>query len=795
MKKMILILSLALIIGSPVDAKRKKKKDAPKPPAKKERRAPARQGLFNVQHHNDDWFFQIPDSLLGQPFLSTTRYVSTPVGTDKYGGELANEQVLYWEKQGKNMLLRSMIYGASADTTSAIYRAVRSSSSDPIVASIKMDSTITDSVSKSKLYSIKVTDLFKGDNAALSIHSSQKTKLNLTAFKADLSYIDHINTYPMNTEIVTVKTFTAKNTGNSPSGQATGLSTLTLNTSFVMLPKSPMRYRTFDPRVGYFADRFAEYTDEQQSAKTRVVCTRWRLEPREEDIEKMKRGELVEPKKPIVFYIDPATPKQWRKYLIAGVNDWQSAFEQAGWKNAIHAEEWPEDSTMSMEDARYSVIRYLASQTTNAYGPQIHDPRTGEILESHIGWYHNVMKLIHDWYMVQAGVSDKRAQKMEFDEELMGKLIRFVSSHEVGHTLGLRHNMGASSATPVEKLRDKAWVEKNGHTASIMDYARFNYVAQPEDNIGEAGLMPRINDYDKWAIEWGYKYFPDAKTEKEERLALNKMTVEKLSESRRFWFGGEGYDNDPKALSEDLGDDAMKASDYGVKNLKRVVKALPQWTYEEGDLDENLSRMHSQVVIQMRLYVGHVRYNIGGVYHDYKSVEQDGPVYTQMDKATQKRALAWLNQNVFTEPTWLISEPYVKRLSKTPQSLIEPLAETTLSYLCSATLLGRIYNNAAASPKNAYQPAEYVDDLVGYLFTETRTGATLTPWRIFLQQQAVGRAIKAWGMMKGNDGRAAASYLLRTMRQRLTNARSYDGMSKAHYQDLLLQINLAFEGK
>ena len=255
------------------------------------------------------------------------------------------------------------------------------------------------------------------------------------------------------------------------------------------------------------------------------------------------------------------------------MEDWQKAFEQAGFKNAIIAKEWPKDRPdMSLEDARFSVIRYLASPIPNAYGPNVHDPRTGEIIESHIGWYHNVMKLVHDWYMVQAGAVDPRARKQEFDEELMGQLIRFVSSHEVGHTLGLRHNMGASAATPVEKLRDKAWVEKHGHTSSIMDYARFNYVAQPEDNISSEGIFPRINDYDKWAIQWGYSYFPNAKSEKEERKILNDLTVKTITGNRRLWFGGEGHDNDPLALTEDLSDDVMKASDYGLKNLRRVVK-------------------------------------------------------------------------------------------------------------------------------------------------------------------------------------------------------------------------------
>jgi hypothetical protein len=352
----------------------------------------------------------------------------------------------------------------------------------------------------------------------------------------------------MNTEIRTVKTFSATPSmglgspspfpsASLPAANAAGAITIELNTSFILLPKNPASKRLYDPRVGYFADDYTVYADDQQKVEDENFIVRWKLEPKPEDIDKWKSGQLVEPVKPIVYYIDPATPKKWRPYLIQGVNDWQKAFEKAGFKNAIMAKEWPEnDSTMSLEDARFSVIRYFASDIQNAYGPNAHDPRSGEIIESHIGWYHNVMELLHDWYFVQAAAVDSGARKMKFDDELMGNLIRFVSSHEVGHTLGLRHNMGSSSKTPVEKLRDKAWVEANGHTASIMDYARFNYVAQPEDGISRAGLFPRIGDYDMWAIEWGYGYVP-AKNDEDAEKYLSKKYNERIARNPRIWFG------------------------------------------------------------------------------------------------------------------------------------------------------------------------------------------------------------------------------------------------------------------
>ena len=401
MKRVIVALSLGLMIGTPVQAKKKKKVEAPK----KEVRTPAKAGLFNVQHWKDKYYFQVPDSLLGRLFMVNTRYVSTPVAAGLYGGELANSQVLYWEKRGKELHLRANMYDTRVDSTDAIALAVRNASQDPIVYALKIDSTVTDTAGK-KLYSVEVTNMFNADNSVFSIYNSLKDRFGITSFKKDLSYIDYIHTFPMNTEVVTVKTFGSKSTTKLPAGQETGNVTIKLNTSFVLLPKEPMAFRTFDPRVGYFTESFSEFGDNQQKAERRKIISRWRLEPK--DVEAYKRGELVEPVKQIVYYIDPATPKKWRPYLIAGVEDWNKAFEAAGFKNAITAKEWPNDSTMSLEDARYSVIRYLASDIPNAYGPHVSDPRSGEIIECHVGWYHNVMSLLHDWYQTQAGAIDQR---------------------------------------------------------------------------------------------------------------------------------------------------------------------------------------------------------------------------------------------------------------------------------------------------------------------------------------------------------------------------------------------------
>ena len=783
-------------------------------------KAQSYKGMFWTHKVDEKYFFEIPDSLLGREILVVNRIAKAPAdlrsgGFFGYAGDQIGQNVIRFEKGPNNKIfLRSISYGEYAkDSTSPMFQNVTNSNVQPIAASFDIKALGKDSAG----VVIDMTDYISGDNDVLFFNSSLKSSLRFAAPQPDKSYIINVRSYPINVEIRTVKTYTRMAAppvpggfGGGPSGA--GNMTMELNSSLVLLPKKPMQPRYFDPRVGYFAVGYTDYDANPQGVKDVVLVKRWRLEPKDEDLEKYKRGELVEPKKPIIFYIDPATPAKWVPYLMQGVDDWKVAFEQAGFKNAILAKRAPtkeEDSTWSLDDARNSAIVYKPSDIPNASGPSISDPRSGEIMESHINWYHNVMELLRNWYMIQCGPLDPRANQMAFDDALMGQLIRFVSSHEVGHTIGLRHNYGSSSAVPVDSLRNKAWVEKNGHTPSIMDYARFNYVAQPQDKVSEIGLFPRIGDYDKWAIEWGYRRFDQFRDQEEEKGYLNQWVMDRLK-NKRLWFGTETNPDDPRSQSEQVGDDAMKGSYWGTENLKRIVPNLMKWTRESNEGYDGLRTMYGEVVNQFNRYNGHVVKYVGGIMETPKTVEQEGAVYEIVSKAKQKEAVAYLNKNLFETPKWLLNNDVFAKTGQSGLTTIGGVQDNILNRMLSTRSLSKLIDAEASLGNNAYRITDLLGDMKSGIYAELTARKSTDIFRRNLQKSYVmaltrlidagnaGSSLSMGGIsiqvsgssVDKTDLKSVVKAHLSTLRSELLAASTTvaDPMTRYHWKDLADRI-------
>lgn len=707
-------------------------------------KAITQKGLFTVHKVEDKFYFEIADSILGRDILIVSSL--SKAGADMrnggnpngYGGDQLHSNIVRFEKGPNNKIfMRDISYGEYAkDSTMPLYRAIMNSNIQPIALSFDIRTVHTDSISGKTNNIIEMTDVINSDNDIFFA--------KFGAYQPDKSYPVEVKTYPVNTEIRVVKTYAKP---PNPGGASGSLVTVELKASMVLLPMIPMQPRYADQRIGYFTSEYVDFNTDPQGVKHTSMIARWRLEPRDEDLEKYKKGELVEPKSPIIIYIDPATPEKWIPYLIQGINDWQVAFEQAGFKNAIIGKRAPspqKDSTWSLDDARHSALVYKPSIVSNASGPHTSDPRSGEIMETHINWYHNVMSLLRNWYMIQAGAVDPRARKMELDDSLMGQLIRFVSSHEIGHTLGLTHNFGSSSTVPIEKLRDKKWVEAHGHTPSIMDYARFNYVAQPEDNISEKGIFPRIGDYDKWAIEWGYRLFADIKDPKDEATMLNKWIIDSLSKNPRLWFGPQSSFgiNDPRCQNEDLGDNAMLAGQYGIKNLKRILIQLPVWTRVPNEGYRNLQLLYGELLKQYARYAGHVINNVGGMYINPKTIEEKGDPYTMVPKARQREAVAFLTEQVFKTPTWLFNKDIAAKIDPSLAE-VNKTGMNVIASLISVNRMSMLLNNSRGfGTARTYTCKELLEDVKKGVWTELYTHQPIDNYRRDLQNVYLDNLIR-----------------------------------------------------
>lgn len=751
-KILIKLLLVAFVFGFSTETSaqfwKKKKKEAPKTAAKPKPKKGAMEpyskvvtkdhktddGLFKVHTKDESYLFEIPDSLLNREMLMVTRIAKTASNIG-FGGGKTNTQVLRWERKNKNILLRVVSHDVVADTILPVHEAVVNSNLEPILFSFPIKAISKDSTATV----IDATSLFATDVKPLGFPDFYRSRYQATRMDKDRSYIERVSSYPRNIEVRHVKTYFAN---RAPSNSAVGSITLEMSNSMVLLPKVPMKRRYFDERVGWFARGQTDYGLADQKSKTVTYLDRYRLEVKDEDIEKFKRGELVEPKKQIVYYVDRATPEEWVPYIIEGVNDWQVAFEAAGFKNAIIGKRAPtkeEDPEYSPEDVRYSVIRYLASPIPNANGPHVSDPRSGEILESDINWYHNVMTLLHNWFFIQTAAINPDARSNNFKTETMGRLIRFVSSHELGHTLGLPHNMGSSVAYPVDSLRSASFTSKYGTAPSIMDYARFNYVAQPEDK--GVSLMPNVGIYDKYAIAWGYRPILD-KTAKEEKPILDSWILKHAGDPMyRFGHQQAGGVVDPSSQTEDLGDDAIKASMYGIKNLKRILPNLEEWTSEKGENYEELSTMYGQLLGQFNRYMGHVSANIGGVYEFYKTTDQEGAVYTHVDKSKQKEALQFVIDELFETPNWMLDENI---FSKTEFSgsveRVRGLQERTLNNILDAGRMARMIENETLNGSSeAYTLVNMMSDLRKGVWSEIYAGRSIDTYRRNLQRAHLDR--------------------------------------------------------
>lgn len=769
-------------------------------------------GFLTVHKVDNNYFFEIPDSMLNRDILIVNRISKAPTSRQKsrvgYPGDILGSKVIRFEnKDNKRILVREYSYRERSENKDGMFQSVRNSNTQPIVANFGIETIKKDSLTRN--YVINVSVFLQKENPLFSFDADSKEYIGLLNMVGEGTYIDTLKAFPKNIEISTTVTYQSKkgmsNVGFLETGSPRIPLTYELNSSMVLLPEVPMKARLFDPRVGYFTVGYTDFDSNPQGIEYKKLITRWRLEPKDEAA--YLRGELVEPKKPIIIYIDPATPKKWVPYLIQGVNDWQVAFEKAGFKNAIYALEAPtDDPSWSLEDARHSAIVYKPSDIPNASGPHINDPRTGEILETHINWYHNVMSLLRDWYMIQAGTIDEAARKMQLDDELMGQLIRFVSSHEVGHTLGLRHNFGSSHTVPVEKLRDKAWVEANGHTPSIMDYARFNYVAQPEDGITRAGIFPRIGIYDKWSIEWGYRWLPQFQTPEDEVAFSNQSIIEKLKTDVRYTFGTESDPNDPRNQSEDLGDDSMLASLYGIKNLKRIVPQILTWSYEPNKSYAGAGEIYSGVVSQFNRYLGHVTKNVAGIYSNSITVEQTDEIAREFVPANiQKRAIAFLNEQLFTTPEWLIDRQLMEKAKILPVNVICSLQSGVLARLINKNTLDKMSENEILNGKKAYTSAQMFNDLKKVIWSNLGQSDI---YKRNMQKAYVENLINLLDKKENADKNASgkrpayseapaiAHGQLTELKRLATSAASMtSGTAKGHYQNLITLIDNALSNK
>ena len=697
-------------------------------------------GMVNIYEQNDRYFMEVPDKLLGRDLLVFVSLIRGSAQENRssrdmygFGGDALFNKVIRFDKGGKDKLfLQEPIFSTvMPDSTSEMYGALQASNMTPIVEGFDVKAKTDTSVL------VDITDMYKSDHSYFSLKGASNM-LNLGAYQADKSYPTTVSTYANNVIFRSVRSYAA----GKPPKAAAGQKAQTLNpttwevaASWYLLPEEPMQPRYYDDRVGYFAYGQTDYTRDPLKAEKISMVSRWRLEPK--DVEAYKRGELVEPVKPIVFYVDRNTPEYLQPYVIEAVNAWQSAFERIGFKNAIIGKLAPtpeEDSTFSVEDARYSFISYKASPMPNAYGPHVADPRSGEIICSHVGLFHNVLSLVQSWYFAQTAAANPIARQFPYSEELMGELVRYIVCHEIGHTLGLRHNFASSWTCSVEDIRNRDYVKEHGHTPSLMDYARFNYVAQPGDNIDPDDLIPRIGDYDNFAIEWGYRYLPQFKNAREEQKYLQDWVTAQRKANPQLFFGTETDKQDPRFQSEDLSSDAIAANTLGMKNLEVIMDSLMAWTGPADDEKYTLMKnMYNAVLGQHLRYLTHAIKYIGGRYTNAALRSEGMDNYEPVEKEKQEAAMTFLKKYFFSELPWLYNceashlfgQPSIDRYRERVFGKFLAQLLTSLQY---------ISKNEAMLGNETYTCKEATDDMYEAVWGSLATSKPLTPFERMMQR-------------------------------------------------------------
>ena len=764
------------------------------------------EGVFTIHSIKEKVYYEIPKSELNKEFLWVSQIARTTLGVG-YGGQAAGNRVVKWERKGNRILLRNVAYDVVADPKLPVSRAVQAANNDTIIMAFNIEALGKDDsavIDVTRLFTTEVTEF------------SARTRLRARGFDATRSFIDKTKSFPTNIEVEVSQTYTsppettpaAGGGGPQPApppnpfaqGMRAGTNaTVVMHYSMVKLPEKPMMPRLFDERVGYFTVRKYDYGVDEQRAPQRMYITRWRLEKKDPN------AEISEPVKPIVYYVDPATPTKWVPWIKKGIEDWQPAFEAAGFKNAIIAKEAPsktEDPYWDPEDARYSVIRYLPSTIENASGPHVSDPRTGEILESDIQYYHNVMNLQRDWYFLQVGPLDARAKKLPLPDDLMGRLVEYVIAHEVGHTLGFQHNMKASATYPVEKVRDPQWLKTMSHTPTLMDYSRFNYVAQPEDNIPLEALIPTIGPYDKWATMWGYKPIPGAKTADDEKKTLDEWAREQDSKPWLRFSTADARGSDPGENTEAVGDaDAIIATGLGIKNLKRVADMLLPATSHVGEPYDDLEELYGRMLGQWATELNHVTAIVGGFNSQQKHAGQEGVRFVIVPKEHQAAAVRFLNENAFATPTWALKPEILRRIEPSGALARVNLAqERILNSLFSNARFDRLVEQEAIDGAAAYKPADFMVDVRRGIWSELEGGPVrIDVYRRNLQNSYIDLLSNKLNVRPSvtDDYRALIKAELRDLSAAITAAtpRAADRQTRAHLADAKDQIAKALDPK